>query len=543
MRKLAAALLAVPVVAVLYVPVLLRRSIVARVALALGVGGLLALGAIGITRPAETIARPPSVDAPLTSAEFRTTLAVNQPVAAGVQIQFSTPMDEASVASAIRVDPWSRVELAWNADRTVLTIRPAKAWRTGTYHTVTVAPGALAESGRPLTVPVRAAFVTRPATTATIQATGVAGDAIRPDSAFLVVFDQAVELATVGDLLEAVPAVDGIVRAVPGSAGTQYTFTPRAPLAAATTYRFGLAPLIADQDGTLVEAGEPLAVKTASAPTVIRFRPRNGSTAIERGSNVSVRFSAPMDRASTKAAFRVLVDGKAIPGKVTFAEGDTVLVFDPDAPFDYGQKVTLAVGAGARSADGVAVTKSASAAFTSYIKPTPRVQPPAAATPSSPNPPPSVGSGSWTAVEAYYLRLMNCTRQGGLVTSTGACSSPGGRNVAALKLDSGISSKVARPYAKLLATSGQCSHFANGGPDDRLRRAGYTSYSWAENLGCRSGSATSAVLGSHLYFQSERSYNGGHYVNMMNTAYDRVGIGVWVSSGRVRLVVDFYRPR
>jgi hypothetical protein len=29
----------------------------------------------------------------------------------------------------------------------------------------------------------------------------------------------------------------------------------------------------------------------------------------------------------------------------------------------------------------------------------------------------------------------------------------------------------------------------------------------------------------------------------MNAKYDRVGIGVWVSSGRVRLVVDFYHPR
>ncbi len=36
--------------------------------------------------------------------------------------------------------------------------------------------------------------------------------------------------------------------------------------------------------------------------------------------------------------------------------------------------------------------------------------------------------------------------------------------------------------------------------------------------------------------------DGGHYVNLMNPAYDRVGIGVWVSGGRVRLVVDFYHP-
>ena len=50
------------------------------------------------------------------------------------------------------------------------------------------------------------------------------------------------------------------------------------------------------------------------------------------------------------------------------------------------------------------------------------------------------------------------------------------------------------------------------------------------------------MLGSHLFFQSERPYSGGHYVNLMNSAYDRVGIGVWVSGGRVRLVIDFYHP-
>jgi uncharacterized protein YkwD len=87
-----------------------------------------------------------------------------------------------------------------------------------------------------------------------------------------------------------------------------------------------------------------------------------------------------------------------------------------------------------------------------------------------------------------------------------------------------------------------CTHFSGGNPGDRLRRAGYSSYRWAENLGCRSGNAYSAVLGSHRFFQSEKPYSGGHYVNLMNRAYDRVGIGVWVSGGRVRLVVDFYHP-
>jgi uncharacterized protein YkwD len=252
-----------------------------------------------------------------------------------------------------------------------------------------------------------------------------------------------------------------------------------------------------------------------------------------------------MDRASTKKAFTVTADGKRVAGTITFAEGDTVLVFDPAATLPYDAKVVATVGATATSKDGVALGTATKGTFTTEPKPAPRTIRPASAT-STPiarnSGGGSVGSGSWGAVERYYLRLMNCTRTGGLVTSGGDCSSPGGRNVAPLRLDAGISSRVARPYARKLAVNNMCTHFSGGNPGDRLRRAGYTSYRWAENLGCRSGNPYSAVLGSHRYFQSERSYNGGHWVNMMNAAYDRVGIGVWVSGGRVRLVVDFYRP-
>jgi uncharacterized protein YkwD len=148
-------------------------------------------------------------------------------------------------------------------------------------------------------------------------------------------------------------------------------------------------------------------------------------------------------------------------------------------------------------------------------------------------------------MEAYYLTLMNCTRTGGSVASNGACLSPGGRAVAPLWIDSGISANVSRPYAKLLATRGICNHFIGGTPGDRLRRAGYTSWTWAENLGCPSMSPRKAMIAIQVFFQSERSWSpiGGHYVNLMNPAYDRVGLGMWISSGRVRLVIDFYHPR
>jgi uncharacterized protein YkwD len=153
---------------------------------------------------------------------------------------------------------------------------------------------------------------------------------------------------------------------------------------------------------------------------------------------------------------------------------------------------------------------------------------------------------SWYSVELYYLSLVNCTRTGGWVQSDGTCSGyASGRYsayVTPLKLSAGISSKVSRPYAKLLAVRNLCSHFADHDPGYRLRRAYYSSWKWAENIGCGNGYATvkAAVLASHLRMQAEKSTNGGHWRNIKSTRYRWVGIGIWRYSGRTRVVTDFY---
>ena len=168
---------------------------------------------------------------------------------------------------------------------------------------------------------------------------------------------------------------------------------------------------------------------------------------------------------------------------------------------------------------------------------------------------PSVGTAAlttttidkpWYSVERFELGLVNCNRTGGWVLSDGTCRGYGSGHysayVAPLSYLYGISDKVSRPYAKLLATKAICSHTADGDPGYRLRRAGYTRWHWGENIGCRDGyaSAKAAVLASHLNFQSEKSSNGGHWKNIKNAAYRWIGIGVWRSGSRTRLVIDFY---
>jgi hypothetical protein len=152
----------------------------------------------------------------------------------------------------------------------------------------------------------------------------------------------------------------------------------------------------------------------------------------------------------------------------------------------------------------------------------------------------------WLPEELYYLSLVNCTRTGGWVLNNGTCRGYGSGRYSAyvvpLRHTAGISDLVARPYARYLADTNQCSHFLKGDPGDRLRRAGYNAYNWGENIGCRNGYsyAKPAILASHLFYQAEKSSGGGHWRNIKNPKYEWIGIGIWKASGRVRLVTDFY---
>ena len=538
MHKAAVALLAAPIIVAVYIGALMRRSTLARVSIAVGLSLVLGMGVLSSIRTSTTVAIPTAPIVPLTDAAFTTTVDTNRDVTSPVTLRFSTPMDPFSVRAAIQVEPATPVTLAWDATDSVLTIAPRTTWAAGTLHTITVQAGALARSGQPLARPARAVFLTRATTTARAVATTAIGDRVGIATTFAVSFARPVDPETVATAIWLDPMTSGSVKAsAPAEGPTHYTFVPDEPLLPDTVYLLHVAG-VRDTDGLPLDA-MTLSVRTASAPAVIRFRPAANTKSVDRAAPISVRFSKPMERRSTARAVTVSVGGKPIAGAVSWAEQDQSLVFTPASPLPYGVTVSIDVTAGARDVAGVALALPAHAAYTTAAKP---ALPPAPARPKAPSPSgtTAVGGGSWAAVETYYLGLMNCTRTGGWVTSTGKCSSPGGRNVAPLKLDQGISSKVSRPYARKLAIGADCSHFIGGNPGDRLRRAGYTSYRWAENLGCRSGNPYSAVLGSHLFFQAEKSTNGGHYVNLMNAKYDRVGIGVWVSGGRVRLVIDFY---
>ena len=178
MRKYLVAILAVPVLITVYATAALGRSRMIRAGVAISLGAVVAVGAISLARPQVTTASPVRDIVPLTQAAFRTAVGTKVQLGAPATLAFTTPMERASVEAALTVEPRTDVTLRWSDDDTTVTIVPATHWQAGTFYTITVGAGALASTGRPMTSPVRAAFLTRTATSATLAATASTGSRV-----------------------------------------------------------------------------------------------------------------------------------------------------------------------------------------------------------------------------------------------------------------------------------------------------------------------------------------------------------------------------
>ena len=488
-------------------------------------------------------------------------------------LDFSAAMDQGSVAAATSVDPPEPIRTTWDAASTKLTIQPEGTWQPGTFYTVSVGAGARSASGQPIHGAVRAVFLTAEAPQVTLAATRVTAGRASTSTGVALRFTQPVDLASLRQAFRITPSVSGSLSTAPGSAtADSFTFLPAAPLRADTTYTVGFTAPVRALDGMAV-AGSSLTFRTSTRPRVIRFRPTKGAQAIDPSAAVSVRFTVSMDHASTQRAFR-LSSVASSAGTFSWAENDTVLVFQPAHPLQYGRAYVVMVTDAARSKDGgtlatvkgwrdvrsafrvaarpQAATKTKTSASTS----TGTTRGTATGSATAPKPSTSSGSSShpsapvagapWASTEQYALSLLNCTRTGGWVRSDGTCDGYGSGKYSAyvppLTLSSGISSSVTRPYARLQAEQRACSHFLDGTPGTRLARAGYTSYQWGENIGCSSGGPNAIAVATELFFQSEKSYNGGHWANLKNAAFSQVGVGVWDVGGYTLVVFDFYHP-
>jgi hypothetical protein len=555
MRKTAAAALALPIDGLGRAATWLRRS--ARIqGLMVSVAITLVVGVLLVGLPATPVAgQPMPTFAPLApqadAHSPESGLALDVPF----QIQFTKPMNEGSVEAALRIDPKIDVEFRWDATGQMLSLVPNPHWEPTTNYQISVSNAASDQEGLGLSTPVQTSFQSGSLTAGTISANRMVGDLSSPTTAFQLTFTQPVKLGTVLTGLGINPALDvGIVGDDPTDVASQvFTMTPKKALNTDTTYLVIMAAGGVDASGSALQSVAPLQIHTLATPTVQAFRPASGTKTYDTNQPISLRFTVAMDEKSTESALTVLANGRAVAGSTSWSEEDTVVAFAPRRSFAIGTSVTVKLSVIARSTGGLHVAAATSATF---LVSTPRSR--AIAITKSKIPvtggqitkskiPVTGGQGTSSApykdMERYYLSLMNCTRTGSWVTSSGDCSTQTRHTLpaqGALALDDGISNKVSRPYAAQLATSGLLTHNFNGTTaDGRLAAAGYGSGSWGENIASPGNASAGGMIAIETFYQSESGYRGLHYKNIMNRNFHRAGIGIWVSNS-VRVVIDFY---
>jgi len=452
------------------------------------------------------------------------------------QIQFTKPMNESSVEAALSLTPTVDTRLRWDATDQTLSILPADHWTANTTYVLDVSSAATDQEGLNLSDPIHNSFETGDLTSGQIVATDVLDGLTSPGSSFQLTFTRPVKLATVLGRFGINPSVAVTITGDdPTDVGsTVFTMTPNGSLASDTDYTISFTDGGADASGALLKPVDSLRIHTMIGPEVIRFRPQDGTVTYDPNQPVSVRFSVPMDKNATAAAFVVTVNGKAVSGSKYWAENDTVLVLTPRYSFKIGSTVVAKVTTAARSKGGLHIHTTVTATFKVARAQSTGVASGGVATKTSP----------WYPSEVYYFNLMNCTRVGKWVDKHGNCSTVTHHTLpaqSALRLSKTISDKVSRPFAKYMADRKILNHYAYHDPHWRMCNwGGMCGPSWGENIASPSSSGKAGMIAIEIFYQNESWCRCEHYYNIMDPYFRQAGVGVWVSNGTVRVAIDFY---
>jgi uncharacterized protein YkwD len=272
-----------------------------------------------------------------------------------------------------------------------------------------------------------------------------------------------------------------------------------------------------DLDGNPVGGDASFSFTTRPHAQATTVSPSINAAGVATGTTIRIAFSGPMTTGATGAAFRLtdVSTGRTVVGTGAWSPDRTVLTFDPTATLPAGHTFAVALGPGARDADGnpVAIAwrfRTAGGAAPRTVGP---------ATPATP------GGASG---QQYALSQVNAAR-----ASYGR---------APLALDATISA-VAYGHAADMAAYNYFSHTSRTGMTFAQRlTAGGVSYGYrGENICYLGGASVTAALNwCHAQFMAEPFPGGGnHKDNILNPNFRRIGIGIAIGGGRVYVVWDF----
>jgi uncharacterized protein YkwD len=500
---------------------------------------------------------------------------------ASITIPFDTEMDAASVESTLHLLPAQQVDLAWNDDRTALSIRPQRLWRTDEHYLVVVSAASKAADGSPLRGAERYSFTTATAPAVAdfqvhLAGSDLSGSEAVPADATLssrtAVLDASTDTATDGGHIQPIGA--GAIARTPArtvkqvSASTSISIDFSAEMDAADVERhFTISPDAAgdiswvgdnlvftpserlepgmrytisvvgahDRQGNALGGKANFSFIVQAGAQLTKTRPDQGAEDVEPGAIV-MWFSQPMDTRAVARALRVtdLSIEARVKGRVDWNAKATQLTFRPNAPFAAGHAFRVALTRDAVDVDGNRV--AARWKFRMTAPPPPPPPPPAApavpaptrttattrSAPAVPAPAPA------TSLAGYALNQVNAARKA--------------YGFAPLVLDAKISA-VAAAHAWDQARNGYFSHYGRDGSsrETRLSRGG-VGFGWSgENQCYLVGMSQQATLNwCHQQFMAE-PYPGhwNHIANILNPDAKRMGVGIATVGGKIVIVWDF----
>ena len=264
-----------------------------------------------------------------------------------ITLRFSGPMNRASAAAALRIDPPSLGSLSWSPDATSLTFQPTVALTPAVTYTISLDGAALGRWWKPLAAPVTVRFRTAPQP-AVVAALPMATNA-PTDTPLAVVFSQPMVAPGAVGLPTALPEIR-LDPPIPLSArwADQNTLllVPTSPLALATRYSATISATLTDLRG--VELGAPFSWSFATAwPAVIGREPKDGARWVSPHTALSLRLAEPLDPALLRQSLRITptVEGDLTAELIGVTQ---VVTFTPRAAWAYGTtySVTLVAPSG-----------------------------------------------------------------------------------------------------------------------------------------------------------------------------------------------------
>ncbi|HNW35960.1 MAG TPA: Ig-like domain-containing protein, partial [Candidatus Ozemobacteraceae bacterium] len=285
-----------------------------------------------------------------------------------IELTFSEAMKRTSVESSVLVTPSSGgLSYAWNADGTILTIKPATGWPADSQITLSIGTNAADSSGNGLAAQFNLAFrssaLQAPELAASIPVSGSTG--VGRTAPLTLAFTQPMMKSSLTEALSITPAPAAGISIAWSSDATVATVTPSPSWANAAEITVKLGNAAKSTTGVSLPATATIVFSTSDTepPAVVSLVPANGATRVSPTASFTISFTEPMNEADVRGAISL---SPAAPGSLRSRMRDSGRQFE----FSWSQSLTdltaytLTIGTGARDKAGNALLQVVSSRFT-----------------------------------------------------------------------------------------------------------------------------------------------------------------------------------